>query len=179
MLPCLFSCFASCMRSAELFYGMRVLRGSCSELAIAALERAQGDGTAAGPCPSPSHPGRNPRGFSSRNESMIPWLCRCLMRCSSRDRTPAPSETSGQALGWFWAGSGSRASSSLLLLPVLSLQRGSGGSCTSRPGCYLVMLGMNPPPQLRIIQRTVTFRCFMVVFNFFSSKWEENIPPSD
>lgn len=126
MLPCLFSCFASCMRSGELFYGMRVLRGSCGELAMAALELVSGDGA-----------GRNLRVFSSLNHSMISWHCRCPMRCPSRHRPPAPGWPPslattrplgrfwagfGQVLGRFWAGLGqvlgSRASSSLLLLPV-------------------------------------------------------------
>lgn len=152
MLPCLFSCFASCMRSGELFYGMRVLRGSCCELAMAALERApltcqwgRGREEPAGLFqPEPFHDFMTlPMPDALPQQGQTP--------CSRLASLPRHSETSGQVLGSFWAGSGQP---SFILPPPpprpvpaglsLGWDGGSGTPGTARSWCYLVMLGMYP-----------------------------------
>lgn len=179
MLPCLFSCFASCMMSGELFYGWCVLGAAVA-----------GHGSA-GASPAGQEAAGEGRGGTLGLFQPQRFHDFMALRCPSRDRAllpagrpPSPQRDSGHVLGSFWAGSvpvlGTfRAASGPVLgtfwagsghvlgrswaefaLPPSSPfparrslpQRSSGGSGTAHTRCYLV----NPPLQLRIIQRTVT-----------------------
>lgn len=101
MLPCLFSCFASCMMSGELFYGWCVLGAAVA-----------GHGSA-GASPAGQEAAGEGRGGTLGLFQPQRFHDFMALRCPSRDRAllpagrpPSPQRDSGHVLGRFWGASG-------------------------------------------------------------------------